>query len=118
MGLLWAVMSGSGLLLLEEPELSLNPEFIRYVPQMLARVQRKFRTQIMLSTHSPELLSDTGIALDEILLLSPEREGTSISLASSIRDARALLEGGATPADIVLPRTKPRNASQLGLFEG
>ncbi len=118
MGLLWAVMSGSGLLLLEEPELSLNPEVIRYIPQMLARVQRKFRTQIMLSTHSPELLSDTGIALDEILLLSPEREGTSVSLASSIRDAQALLEGGATPADIVLPRTRPRSASQLGLFEG
>jgi len=118
MGLLWAVMSGSGLLLMEEPELSLNSEVIRYIPQMLARVQRKFRAQIMLSTHSPELLSDTGIALDEILLLSPEKEGTSVSLARSIRDAHALLEGGATPADIVLPRTKPRNAGQLGLFEG
>jgi predicted ATPase len=117
MGLLWAVMSGSGLLLLEEPELSLNPEVIRYVPQMLARVQRKLRTQIMLSTHSPELLSDTGISLDEILLLSPGKEGTSISLASSIRDAQALLEGGATPADIVLPHTKPDSASQLALFE-
>ncbi len=118
MGLFWAVMTGSGLLLLEEPELSLNPEVIRHIPQMLARVQRKSRMQIMLSTHSPELLSDSGISLDEILLLSPEKEGTKISLASSIRDAQALLEGGATPADIVLPRTMPDSASQLGLFEG
>jgi predicted ATPase len=118
MGLLWAVMTGSGLLLLEEPELSLSPDVIRYIPQMLARVQRKSRMQIMLSTHSPELLSDTGISLDEILLLSPGREGTSISLASSIRDAQALLAGGATPADVVLARTKPDNASQLGLFDG
>jgi len=117
MGLFWAVMTGSGLLLLEEPELSLNPEVIRYIPQMLARVQRKSRTQIMLSTHSSELLSDDGISLDEILLLSPAREGTSISLASSIRDAQVLLSEGATPADIVLPRTKPDNASQLTLFE-
>jgi predicted ATPase len=117
MGLLWAVMSGSGLLLLEEPELSLNPEVIRYVPQMLARVQRKLRRQIILSTHSPELLSDTGISLDEILLLSPEKEGTSVSVASSIRDAQALLEGGATPADIVLPHTKPDSASELASFE-
>jgi predicted ATPase len=111
-------MSGAGLLLLEEPELSLNPKVLRYIPQMLARVQRKSRMQIMLSTHSPELLSDTGISLDEIILLSPEKEGTSISPASSIRDATALLQGGATPADIVLPRTKPDNASQLALFEG
>jgi len=45
MGLLWATMDGKGPLLLEEPELSLHPEIVRLLPQMLARIQR--RTKIL-----------------------------------------------------------------------
>jgi len=41
LGLLWAVLSGGGPLLLEEPELSLNPAVIRHIPQMFARVARR-----------------------------------------------------------------------------
>ena len=43
MGLLWAAMDKGGPLLLEEPELSLHPEIVRVLPQMLARVQRRGR---------------------------------------------------------------------------
>src|SRR5262249_39321083 len=35
MGLLWAFLDGSGPILLEEPELSLHPEIVRYIPQMM-----------------------------------------------------------------------------------
>ncbi len=41
LGLLWAIQTGSGPLLLEEPELSLHPEVVRYIPQMLARINKK-----------------------------------------------------------------------------
>ncbi|HQI25200.1 MAG TPA: ATP-binding protein, partial [Smithella sp.] len=68
MGLLWAAMEGSGPLLLEEPELSLHPEIIRLLPQMFARIQRRTARQILISTHSPDLLRDDGIGLDEVLL--------------------------------------------------
>ena len=54
MGLLWVAMEGGGPLLLEEPELSLHPEIVRYLPQMFARVQRRTRRQIILSTHSSD----------------------------------------------------------------
>lgn len=37
MGLLWAALEGGGPLLLEEPELSLHPEIVRFLPQMFAR---------------------------------------------------------------------------------
>ncbi len=117
MGLLWAIMGGPGPLLLEEPELSLHPEVIRYIPQMLNRVQRRTGAQIMISTHSSELLRDTGIGMDEVLLLEPSSEGTVVSPAGKFEQIVALLEGGATLADAVLPRTRPADARQLLLFD-
>lgn len=71
MGILWAVLETSGFLLLEEPELSLHPDVIRFIPQMFARIQRRTGRQILVSTHSADLLRDEGIGLDEVLLLLP-----------------------------------------------
>lgn len=116
MGLLWVALDKEGPLLLEEPELSLHPEIVRVLPQMLVRVQRRTGRQIFLSTHSPELLRDEGIGLDEVLLLRPGSEGTEVTTAASHQDIRALLEGGLSLADIVIPRTRPERAGQLSLF--
>jgi len=116
MGLLWAAMDGTGPLLLEEPELSLHPEIIRFLPQMFARVQRRLRRQVLISTHSPDLLRDDGIGLDEALLLRPGREGTVVKPASDLDEIRALLQGGLTLADAVIPQTRPEKAEQLTLF--
>jgi predicted ATPase len=116
MGLLWVALDKEGPLLLEEPELSLHPEIVRVLPQLLARVQRRTGRQILLSTHSPDLLRDEGIGLDEVLLLRPSAEGTEIVAASSQHDIRDLLQGGLSIADIVIPRTRPEQASQLTLF--
>ena len=112
-GLLWASMETGGPLLLEEPELSLHPEIVRMLPQMLARVQRRTGRQIFLSTHSPELLHDEGIGLDETLLLLPKKEGTKVESAACDADIPHLLEGGLQLNDIVLPKTRPENATEL-----
>ena len=116
MGLLWAVMDKGGPLLLEEPELSLHPEIVRVLPQMLARVQRLSGRQVFVSTHSPDLLRDDGIGLDEAMLLVPGPEGTDVVPAGSSREVRDLLEGGLSLADIAIPKTRPENAAQLALF--
>lgn len=116
MGLLWAILDKAGPLLLEEPELSLHPEIVRALPQMLARVQRRSGRQIFLSTHSPDLLRDEGIGLDEVLLLRPSTEGTEVTAASSHQDIRDLLEGGLSLAEVVIPRTRPEPAGQLSVF--
>jgi predicted ATPase len=116
MGLLWVAMEVGGSLLLEEPELSLHPEIVRFLPQMFARLQRRTKRQIFISTHSPDLLRDEGIALDEAFLLIPGREGTEVSPASSQREIRDLLAGGLSLADIVIPKTRPEQASFLTLF--
>jgi predicted ATPase len=117
MGLLWAVLDGSGPLLLEEPELSLHPEVVRVLPQMLWRISRKRRRQILVTTHSPELLSDKGIAPDEVLLLEPSREGTKVGRALDKIEVQALLEGGLTIGEAVLPLVAPRDPHQLSFFE-
>ena len=116
MGLLWVTMEKEGPLLLEEPELSLHPEIVRVLPQMLARVQRRTGRQLFLSTHSPDLLKDEGIGLDETLLIVPKPEGVDVTPAASFQEFHDLLEGGQSLADVVIPKTRPENAEQLALF--
>jgi len=116
MGILWAVMDGQGPLLLEEPELSLHPGVVRVLPQMLARAQRRTGRQVFLSTHSPDLLNDEGIGLDEVLLLTPGRAGAEVRTAGSQQDICALLAGGLPLADAIIPVTAPKQAAQLALF--
>jgi len=72
-----------------------------------------------LSTHSADILRDDGIALDEVLLLEPAREGTTVRLASEPAEAESLLQGvpgQLTIAEVVMPRTRPAKAEQLPLF--
>ncbi|HSB11920.1 MAG TPA: AAA family ATPase [Blastocatellia bacterium] len=116
MGLLWAILDGEGPLLLEEPELSLHPEVVRFLPQVFARIQRRVGRQVLVSTHSNDLLQDTGVGLDEVLLLMPGTEGTLVQTAGSLRDVRELLQGGLSLAEAVLPRTRPARVEQLSLF--
>jgi len=116
LGLLWAIQEGTGPLLLEEPELSLHPDVVRYIPQMFVRAQRRSGRQILVSTHSSELLRDPGIGLNELLLLQPSKEGTTVRLATEFEEIRALLEGGLSLAEAVIPRTAPGQARQLVLF--
>ncbi len=61
---------------------------------MFARVQRRTGKQVILSTHSSDLLRDEGIGLDEVLLLCPGREGTTVTPAAEFEEVRYLLEGG------------------------
>ena len=116
MGLLWVVLDGRGPLLLEEPELSLHSDVVRYIPQMFARIQQRTGRQILVSTHSPDLLWDEGIGLNEVLLLLPKSEGTSVRPGSKFDQIVALLQGGASLAEAVVPATRPEMAEQLTLF--
>jgi predicted ATPase len=115
-GLLWSLQEGDGLLLLEEPELSLNSAIVSKIPALIYKLQKPKKRQVLITTHSLDLLSDKGISLDEILVLSPAAEGTVVSTASSIPAIKEMLDGGMTPAQAILPRTKPKDINQLSLF--
>jgi predicted ATPase len=117
-GFLWAVLDATSLLLLEEPELSLHPAIVRELPAILYRLNRskKRPIQSIVSTHSPDLLSDKSVAAEEIVLFVPETEGTRTVLATAFPDVVALLAAGLSPGEVVIPRSVPEDVDQLSLF--
>lgn len=119
-GLLWLLQEQSGkagrVVLLEEPELSLHTEIVRRLPTVLSRAARYGKSQIILSTHSTELLNDPGLGLDEVLVLKPGDEGTTGTAASGIPDIDSLLGSGMSLAEILGPETSPPSVQPLTLF--
>jgi len=113
-GLLWSHrVQASGPLILEEPELSLHPEIVRRLAQLFALMESQAGQQILLSTHSPDLLLDEGIGLDEVFLLLPSEQGTEVRPAASFPEIVALLEGDVPLSDAVLPTTRPQGVEQF-----
>lgn len=116
LGLLWSLLESDSLLLLEEPELSLNDEIVRQIPQILNKIQRdsKRRRQMIISTHSEALLSNIGIDARGVLLLTSSAEGTNVR--ASTPEEQATLESGFSVAEVLLPKTRPEKAEQLRLW--
>jgi predicted ATPase len=115
-GLFWSLLEKNSLLLLEEPELSLNSAIVSRLAPLIWRMQRQRKRQVLISTHSMDMLSDEGIGPREVLLLTPEKEGTSVEIMANIEDAMALMQGGMSVGDALMPRSTPKNIEQLGLF--
>lgn len=115
LGLLWSMFEGNGPLLLEEPEISLHPDVVKQIPRLFDKIQRERKQvrQMIVSTHSDDLLSDPSIALEEIILLVPSPEGTEIVLPNSADFAA--VTAGILPADIMLPKAAPKSIEQLSL---
>lgn len=115
-GLLWSLLSGDSMLLLEEPELSLHTGIVSQLAPLIHRLQRgkNGKRQVMLSTHSEALLANRSIDPSEVLMLIPDKDGsTSLKPASTDSEIVALLSGGMNIAEAVIPRTNAKNAPQL-----
>ncbi len=115
-GFLWSLQDGSKPLLLEEPELSLHSGVVRQLPEIIAAVQHKRHStprQVILTTHSADILSNSGIALEEVVILETTKNGTEAYSPATLKDARALLNAKISVADIVRPRTEPKNIEQM-----
>ena len=116
LGFLWALQEGEGPLLLEEPELSLHSGVVRRLAGLIHRMQKASKRQVLVSTHSAELLDVQGIGGEEVLMFKPDVEGTQVIQAASIPEIRVLLEAGMSVADAVIPYTEPEQSVQLELF--
>ena len=115
-GLLWSLLDGTksgGPVLLEEPELSLHSSVVRQLPTILSRVRRSGGPQVVLTTHSNEVLEDNGLGKDEIVILKPGEEGTEAHTAESVPDIQELLDSGQSLADILSPLTEPNAVQEL-----
>jgi predicted ATPase len=116
LALLWSLLEGDSLLLLEEPELSLNGEIVARIPSLVHRVQSSRDRQVLMSTHSADLLRDPGIGGEEVLLLRPDDNGTLVSRACDLRDVKTFLERGLSVAEAALPYVAPTKFTQMDLF--
>ena len=115
-GLLWSLLSGrkgGGPVLLEEPEMSLHSSVVRQLPAILNRVRRAGGPQVLLTTHSNEVLADEDLDTDEVVILSPGDEGTEAQTAGSLPDIQALRDSELSLAEILSPRTEPQAVQEL-----
>ncbi len=117
-GLFWALLDGKGLLLMEEPELYLHSSIIRKLPRLIHRLQKSAgNRQVVITTHSPELLlKANGIGPEEILLLKQGEEATNIEKMTDIEDSKPLLENDVEYDEIIEQHTKPESIEKLDLF--
>lgn len=111
-GLLWSLMEGDSLMLMEEPELSLNSGVVVGLAELIHRFQKDRERQVIISTHSSDLLSSKGIGPEEVLMLIPDKEGTRVESASNHQEIRNLLDSDLSMAEAVMPYIRP-NAQGL-----
>ena len=100
-GLLWALLESDSVLLLEEPELSLNPEIVSQFAPIFWGMQARKEQQILISTQSDVMLAEPGIDSTEVLMLTPTETGTTAKLAADIEDVQVLLNAGLTAGEVV-----------------
>lgn len=116
LGIMWSLLEGESLLLLEEPELSLNEEIVRKVPPLLLEMQRKakHRRQVFITTHSKALLEHESIDPREVLRLEPSGDGTRVEPLTQ-QDAE-LIAAGYSVAETTFSKVPPIKIGQLSLW--
>jgi len=115
-GLLWSLMEGDSLLLLEEPELSLNLEIVKKLPKLIHLVLKSGKypdRQVILTTHSEPLLSDLSVGLESIIRFVNTDDGTVIEPATD--KERLMLKSGFSAGQVLLPALCPPGLEQLSL---
>ena len=115
-GLLWTIISSpanGGVMLLEEPELSLNAAVVQKLASLLAMAQRGTSMQVILSTHSPELLDDEGIRPGEVLVLQVTSDATVANQLSEIAEVEAQISADLPLSEVVAELINPGDLTGL-----
>ncbi|CAN5726308.1 ATP-binding protein [soil metagenome] len=116
LGIMWSLLDGDSLLLLEEPELSLNESIVRQIPALLWQMQRKakYRRQVFVTTHSEALLEHSSVDPRDVLRLEPSGEGTRALTATA--QEIALVAAGYTVAEAMVRKLPATQIEQLSIF--
>ena len=115
-GLLWSLMEGDSLLLLEEPELSLNEEIVARLPALIRHVLKSGKysdRQVIITTHSERLLADSSIGAESVIRLVSTPNGTVLRPANE--QEAFMLQNGFSVGQTLLPAVKPDGVTQLEL---
>jgi predicted ATPase len=116
LGIMWSLLEGASLLLLEEPELSLSEEIVRKIAPLVWQMQRqaKHKRQVFITTHSYALLDNKSIDPREVVWLEPTGDGTAVH--SPTREDSALITAGHSAGDVMLQRVRPSGVDQISMF--
>ena len=110
-GLFWSLLDRGGLLLLEEPEISLNRDIILRLAGLIYSLSRPTRRrrdgerhserrQVILTTHSSDLLCDQGIDGWEVFYITPGPDGSTVNVMAEDPGMRQVLQAGVMPGEI------------------
>lgn len=116
LGIMWSLLDGDSLLLLEEPELSLNESIVRQIPPLLWQMQRKakHRRQVFVTTHSEALLEHSSIDPRDVLRLVPSPEGTCV--VPPTEQELGLVAAGYSVAEAMVRQPSQNALAQLSIF--
>lgn len=107
----------TSLVLIEEPELFMQPSVVRSLPDFFAAVAADRNVQMIITTHSPDLIDNELIRPDQVLMLEPTDTGTKGTLLSESQDprVRSFVETGFPLSDAV--DSVNRRRIPLGIWE-
>ncbi len=116
LGIMWSLLDGDSLLLLEEPELSLSESIVRQIPALLWKMQRtaKHRRQVFVTTHSEALLEHTSVDPRDVVRLEPSSNGTHAATATA--QEKALVAAGYSVAEAMVKVRSSGQLEQLSIF--
>lgn len=80
----------------------LHTAIVTAIPEFVAKVQRNKKRQVIITTHSYEILSNNGIRAEELVILRPSPEGTVAENANDDKAVSAMLEAGLSAADAAM----------------
>jgi AAA15 family ATPase/GTPase len=105
--MIWTLLSSNSMILLEEPELSLHNKIVEQIPELIYKSRqsrKKSGGQIIISTHSAVMLSNSSIN-GNFLILKPGTGGEATVIESPTHEDQLAIQSGLTPADVLLPKT-------------
>ena len=116
-GLFWSLLERGGLLLLEEPEISLNRDIILRLAGLIYNLSRPSRRrrdgerhierrQVILTTHSSDLLCDQGIDGWEVFYITTGDDGSTVAAMAEDPEMREVLKAGVMPGEIAPFRSR------------
>lgn len=118
-GLLWTLLEGGKMLLLEEPELSLDSDIVAQLPRLIRQMQKaaKHTPQVLVTTHSESLLN--AVDGSEVRRLSTAASGEGTQVVAADDDEIKLLRSGFSTAEVMLPKvhSNVKDLQQARLFE-
>lgn len=116
LGILWGLMHFRGVLLLEEPEISLHGAVVEKIPRLLSAARRKAPGQVIVTSNRNDILTD-AVSNHEIVILKPRKESTIAVLASDDPELSGRKVSAETLRGVVRSETEPKAVNSLDQLE-